>query len=163
TASLFGVVLPAPPEKVETSAPKYDPNAAPVRSALRISLVGTMVSDTPKYSMATIRDDQKQEAGVYMVGDPILGAQVLSVGRLRVILMNEGRKEYIAIGDAEPPAPTVTSTVAPSTNEAPTGDDATVQKIDDDHFALSREDVEKQLSNMSVLATQARIVPSFKD
>lgn len=32
-----------------------------------------------------------------------------------------------------------------------------------DTYEISREDVERQLANLSALATQARVVPSFKD
>src|SRR5690606_14990128 len=40
---------------------------------------------------------------------------------------------------------------------------ADVRQVDEKTYEISREDVERQLSNLSALATQARVVPSFKD
>ena len=35
--------------------------------------------------------------------------------------------------------------------------------LDENHYVIPREDLEKQLSNLNSIATQARIVPSFKN
>ncbi|AKU91319.1 type II secretion system protein GspC [Vulgatibacter incomptus] len=162
TASFLGIVLPKDEPVAIPREPVFDPNAAPVRSSLRVSLIGTMVANRPEWSLATIRDDNARETGVYMPGDRLLGAEVLEIERLRVIIKNEGRKEYIALGEIGPPPPPMTavSAVPPAVSS---GGDANVRQIDDNNYEITRDELDKQLSNLNAIATQARIVPSFKN
>lgn len=167
TASLLGITLPNEEEmrKEEEQAPAYDPNADPVPSSLRATLIGTMVANRPEWSFATLRDDSSSEARLYLNGDTFLGAEILEIERLRVILLNEGRKEYLSIdGPAAPPRPNMpVATAPPRPGGAPAVAEADVRKVGDNQFEISREDVERQLSNLNTIATQARIVPSFKN
>jgi general secretion pathway protein C len=170
TAAVFGVTLPPPPEAIaQPTAPVYDPNAPPVKSSLRLTLVGTMVAFRPEYSFAAIRDENKPETGLFMVGDSILTAQVKEIERKRVILMNDGRKEYIAMGE-DPAAGSSIATISTAPSSMDTSPDASGDGGDTgevactgDNCTITRDVVQSQLSNMSALATQARIVPSFKD
>lgn len=168
TAGLLGITLPNEEErrKEEELAPAYDPNAEPVLSSLRATLIGTMVANRPEWSFATLRDDSSSEARLYLVGDTFLGAEILEIERLRVILLNEGRKEYLSVdGPAGPPqrAPSMPVTTAPPRGGAPAVAEADVRRVGENQFEISREDVERQLSNLNTIATQARIVPSFKN
>lgn len=167
TAALLGIVL-QPEEPVEQEAPRepaFDPDAPPVRTSLRLSLVGTMVAgNNSEWSMATIRDDNSRDTGLYLTGDTIQGAEILEIERLRVILLNGGRKEYLAVEGSgappPPPPPTVAATTAAPDSD---DDDLEVRQIDENNFEISREEIDKQLSNLNAIATQARIVPSFKN
>lgn len=170
TAGIFGVTLPPPPgESNAPETPAYDPNAPPVKSSLRLTLVGTMVANRPEWSFAAIRDENKPDTGLYMIGDRVLTADIMEIEQKRVILMNDGRKEYISMGE-DPPGSTAVATVstAPMLNEPPapmgggTGNDAEIACTGDD-CTIPRDVVQSSLANMSALATQARIVPSFKD
>ncbi|HWV38973.1 MAG TPA: type II secretion system protein GspC [Vulgatibacter sp.] len=163
TAKVLGIELPKEVPVAVPMEPVFDPNADPVRTTLRVTLIGTMVANRPEWSLATIRDDNARETGAYFPGDTILGAEILEIERMRVIIRNQGRKEYIAMGEGgPPPAP-----VAPVATSAPPardrGDSAEVQKLDENNYVISRDELDKQLSNLNSIATQARIVPSFKN
>jgi general secretion pathway protein C len=167
TARLFGIVLPEPEPvaEVEEEAPitaEELANQSAVRSSLAASLIGTMVANRPQWSFATLRDDGSKDVGVYMVGDRFMGAEVLEIDRLRVIILNENRKEYIALG--EDPAP-ASLPVAKSTPVAPPrgGEAEGITKLDENRYEIARSTIDEQLSNLNNIATQARIVPSFKD
>src|SRR5690606_31292431 len=127
--------------------------------------VGTMVANRPERSFATIRAGGG-DAGGYLVGDEVGGATIAEIERPEVILNNQGRKVVVEAGDARPAGPKITATAAPTARgrpERPGIADAEVRKVDDNTYEISREDVEKQLSNLSALATQARVIPNFKD
>jgi len=161
TAKVLGIELPKNEPVAIPKEPVFDPNADPVRSTLRVTLIGTMVANRPEWSLATMRDDNARQTGAYFPGDTILGAEVLQIERMRVIVRNQGRKEFIALGEggAPPPAPMAVATAAP----AATDQGADVQKVDENNYVISRDELDKQLSNLNSIATQARIVPSFKN
>jgi len=162
TAGLFGIELPKEvPAEVAAANPAFDPNAEPVKSSLRATLIGTMVANRAEWSFATIRDDSAQSVGMYLPGDQFMGADVLSVERLRVVLLNQGRKEYLAIGDLSPAAPAMPTPVATAAPAASNGEG--IQQLDENNYEIPRDEIDKQLSNLNGLATQARIVPSFKN
>src|SRR5690606_35106749 len=115
------------------------------------TLVGTMVANRPEWSFATIKSSDP-DARVYLVGDEIEGAEIVDIERLRVILNNQGRKEYISIEGTRPAdAPRIAAN-PPSTTRRSRGDrpepvDSEVRKVDENTYEISREDVDKQLSN----------------
>ncbi|WP_373045532.1 type II secretion system protein GspC [Vulgatibacter sp.] len=160
TARVFGIELPKEEPAEVAATPAFDPNAEPVKSSLRASLIGTMVANRNEWSFATIRDDSNQNVGMYLPGDQFMGAEILSVDRLRVILLNQGRKEFLAIGDAAAPVPAVAAPVA----AAPASSSGEgINQVDENNYVIPREEIDKQLSNLNSIATQARIVPSFKN
>lgn len=159
TARAFGIELPKDEPEEKAPEPAYDPNAEPVKSSLHAALVGTMAANRPEWSFATIRDLGSQNVGVYLPGDTFLGTEILSVERMRVVILNNGRKEYLAIGEVPGPAPTMPQP-AVATNTS--GGDGITQ-VDENNYVIPREEIDKQLSNLNSIATQARIVPSFKN
>lgn len=167
TATFLGITLPEEePEQTEPEEPAFDPDAEPVPSSLNLTLVGTMVANRSEWSFATIRGSGGGDAGVYLVGDEIEGAEIIEIERLRVILNNQGRKEFISIEGTRPVEPKVTATPPVATRNRsgrPEAPDSEIRQVDENTYEISREDVEKQLSNLSALATQARVIPNFKD
>jgi len=167
TAAFLGIELPSEDPAAGAPTPAYDPDAEAVPSTLNLTLVGTMVANRPEWSFAIIRGPNNQDAAVYIVGDVIEGATILEIERLRVILLNQGRKEYISIDGTKAGEPPKLASAAPAPppprGDAPPAASAEVRQVDDNTYEISREDVERQLSNLSALATQARVVPSFKD
>lgn len=160
-ARILGVELPSAVVASVVEAPPTDPNAEPVKSSLRATLIGTMVANRAEWSLATLRDDGNQAVGVFMPGEPFMTATVTEVERLRVILLNEGRREYIAVKDdgkpaAPPPPPVATGITTESSEDG-------ITKIDENTMEITRSKIDEQLANLSQLSTQARIVPSFKD
>ena len=87
--------LPLPVAETEVEAQKPDMSAEPVRTSLRLKLLGTLVSTLPNWSIGSILDLNNQKSSTLMVGDRVQNAEVLSVERDRVIIANNGRREYI--------------------------------------------------------------------
>jgi general secretion pathway protein C len=184
--ALIGQKAPAPtaPEP-EAQGPAQartctDVRAPPSRSALRAQLVAAIVADRPRWSIASITDLSTRETRIYGIGDTILGAQLVSVERIRderdvtgagfkvaAIVCNNGSKEYIDFeagdGGAVAAAPNI-GVFAPVVAESgPANPGEGVRKVADNRYEIKRSLIENTLSNLNNIATQARIVPSFKN
>ena len=157
-AKLTGLPLPPPP--VDTST-EVDMNAAPVKTSLRVKLLGTLLAGLPEYSIASLQDLGNQKTQTYMVGDAFQGAEVLEIERSRVIIRNGGKREYIS-GDADG-APEIAASVAvkapPSSGSSPSG----IKATGENEYEVPRGEIDRTLSNLNEVAMQARIVPAFKD
>jgi general secretion pathway protein C len=159
-AQLMNLPLPKPEEEQE--APRQDMNSEPVRTSLRLKLLGTLVSTLPGWSIGSILDLGNQKSSTVMVGDKVQTAQVLSIERDRIIIANNGRREYISAeaGDGAPPPPPI-ATTRPVTEPGQYG--AGIKALDDNNYEVPRGEVDRALANLNDLAMQARIVPAFKD
>jgi general secretion pathway protein C len=160
-----------------------DQGAAPVKTGLRAQLVAAVVSDHPRSSIASITDLNTRETHVYGVGDQLLGSQILSIERLRddrdaagrgfrvvAIVCNAGQKEYVDFEPGEggvtvPPRPLARGGVPEETEPAPGTANAAdgVKKLTDNRYEVKKKFIDETLSNLNNVATQARIVPSFKN
>ena len=165
-SKLTGLALPPP--DVAVKEPQSDLNAAPVRTSLRVRLLGTLLSGLKEWSIASIQDVTTQKAGTYMITDKVQGATVLEIERARVIVLNNGHREFIdgTAGDGAAAvvaaAPTVVASPvagAPGTNVLGAG----IRAIDENNYEVPRAEIDKTLSNLNDVAMQARIVPAFKD
>jgi len=156
-AQLTNLPLPVPEPQEDSAHP--DMSSEPVRTSLRVKLLGTLVSSLPGWSIGSILDLTSQKSSTVMVGDRVQNAEVLSILRDRVIIANNGRREYInsEVGDGAPPPPAV-ATTRPA---EPYG--AGIKALDDNNYEVPRNEVDKALANLNDLAMQARIVPAFKD
>ncbi|HEY3445704.1 MAG TPA: type II secretion system protein GspC [Myxococcales bacterium] len=171
-SKLTGIELPKPEEKAAEDAapalPDLDTQEA-VKTGLRVKLVGTMVANLPEWSLANIEDTTSKVTTVFMVGDKIQNADIIEIELKRVIINNNGRKEFIddeaGNGDivhaAAAPGPTV---VASNTNPPPSGSvGAGIKETGADTYEIPKEEINKALGNLNDIAMQARIVPAFKD
>jgi general secretion pathway protein C len=172
-ARLVGLPLPPPPVPVsEPVVAEVDLNAPPVKSGLRVKLLGTLVSSDPLWSFASVQDVSTNRAQSYMVGDRIMGAEVLDIERERVIVLNNNRREFIdnQPGSGEgmaPPLPSgpavqppiVTASVAPGTAVTGSG----IKQLTDNEYEVPKTEIDKTMANLNDVAMQARIVPAFKD
>jgi general secretion pathway protein C len=160
-SQLTGIPLPVATE----DEPKPDMSSEPVRTSLRVKLLGTLVSSTPSWSIASVLDMSNQKAQTVMTGDRVQNAEVLQIFRERVIIANNGRREYIGAepGDGAPPPPAIATTK--SINEPPAGAayGTGIKALDDNNYEVPRGEVDRALANLNDLAMQARIVPAFKD
>lgn len=182
---LFGIE-PPPPPPVDTPEEVVEEDSAicwtcaPVKTNLRLQLLATMVSSRKEWSLALISDLDKQETEYFVVGDRIKNARVHDVIRepQRVIIVNDDthRLEYI---DAVPGAgggnmsavaglPNLNKPAA--ANDSDGGGDAddndpalAVRQIDDNNYVIPQGRLDKTLADLNKVATQARIVPSFKN
>jgi general secretion pathway protein C len=165
-ARLTGLPLPKEPEVQEPDQPALDPNAAPVKSGLRVKLIGTMAATISKWSIASILDLGTQRAQTYGIGHRVLGAEVLEILRERVIVLNNNRREYIsnemegAVAAYVPPNP---GRLAHGGEPPPSGLGTGIKSISDSEYEVPRGEIDKILANLNELSMQARMVLAFKD
>jgi general secretion pathway protein C len=167
---LTGIKIPEPEVAVQepTAAPPVDENAEPVKSGLRVKLLGTLVAADKLWSFASVQDMGTQRSQTYMVGDRIQGAEVTDVQRERVIILNNGRREFIdgQPGDGSTPVPTYTP--PPVADARPAGPPNSglgngIRSTGENEYEVPRTEIDRTLSNLNEVAMQARIVPAFKD
>jgi general secretion pathway protein C len=156
-ARLTGLVLPAEPP---TDLTKPDMGSEPVRTTMRARLLGTMRAGQPEWSLASVLDLGAQRSLTVMVGDRLLTSQVLEILRDRVIVLNNGRREYIAAdtGDGAPVLATTTKVVEPAGAWG-----AGIKALDANNYEVPRSEVDRAINNLNDIAMQARLVPAFKD
>lgn len=162
-AKLFDVPLPKPAAATqETSA---DTPAAwssvPVRSSLRGTLVGTAIADPPRYSLCQITNPEVNETQVYAIGDRYQGARIYAVEKERVLIDNHGVNEFIDNNAAAPPNLGVSPMPQPA--QAAAGGGEGVKQLSENQYVVAKSEINNALTNLSDLATKARIVPSFKN
>jgi general secretion pathway protein C len=172
-AKAFDLPVPKPAGLVESeaaaaaAAAKVSPEwtDTPVRSSLHGVLVSTAIASPEKWSLCQITNTDTNETGVYAVGDFFLTARIYGMEHAwydgsykdRVLVENEGRNEYIDASAAAPPNLGVTPTPPPAAGAG------SVRQISENNYAIAKKELDSQLSNLSELATKARIVPSFKN
>jgi general secretion pathway protein C len=162
-AKLFDVPLPKPATAGDLpETPQSQKVWGPaVRSSLHAVLVGTAVANPPKYSLCQLTNTDANETLVYAVGDKFMAARIYAIERERVLVDNDGRNEFIDNSAAAP----MNLGVAPMPPPGVPGaqDQGGVRQLSDNQYVVSRTELNGALSNLSQLATQARIVPSFKN
>jgi len=152
-----------------TAVAEVDENAEPVKSGLRVKLLGTLVAGDKQWSFASVQDMVTQRSQTYMVSDRIQGAEVIDIQRERVIVINAGRKEFIdgQPGDGSMPAPTYTAPtpVAEAKPAGPpnSGLGSGIRALNENEYEVPRTEIDRTLGNLNEVAMQARIVPAFKD
>lgn len=146
--------------------------SGPVRTSLPLRLVATGLGQGPRDSIAIICDTTTRACGAFSVTSKIGEAEVLEINARRVDLNVSGRIEYMELegqGGGAPQASQATPEPMPAASyggdEDPMAKDLEkgVKKVSDNDFRISRDLLEKVLSDTSSLARSARIVPSMKD
>jgi general secretion pathway protein C len=158
-----------------------DPRAQPTRSALRMQLVASVVAEDRRFSLATLADLSTHETHVLGVGDQFGPMRLLAVERVRddgdatgngfravAIVCNGGSKEYLdfepGMGEPIAAAPNLGYAPVPRPGAPLAGTPgAGVRQIADNRYEIERGTLDSTLSNLNNIATQARIVPSFRN
>lgn len=79
-----------------------DPNADMVKSDLPLKLIGTIYGGTPQTGIAIVENTQKNSTASFLVGDMIVGsAKMLEVQRERIVIDNNGRREFVDLEKPE--------------------------------------------------------------
>lgn len=188
---LYHLIGVEPPAQVAEAGPAQAPRrpqncadagARPVRSELRLSLVAAVLAEPARASLATITDLATRENRVVGVGDRISSAELLGLERLKpdgadltgnafrvvAVICNEGTKEYVE-PDAGPAGEVAAAGLpnlgtAPVPRPGPTGAPLEgVRTVGSNRYEIDRKVLDSTLSDMNQIATQARIVPSFKN
>ncbi len=186
---LIGLQPPAPAPSAAASqqatpaAPRTctDVRAPPVATSLRAQLVGAIVASDPRWSTAVVVDTSSRETRAYGIGEPVLGATLLSVERIRderdatgrgfrvvAIVCNDGVKQFVDFetGGSAPNVGVAPAPPPPFAGAAPPGDANSadgIKKVADNRYDVKKSVIDGTLSNLNNVATQARIVPSFKN
>jgi general secretion pathway protein C len=158
------VAEPLVKEPTQEEKVAVDLNAAPVHTALRVKLLGTLLAGLPEWSIASIQDVVTLKTTTYMVGDKIQNADILEIERTRVIILNNNRREFIDNTSGDGAAPVV-AVAKPVNDQPPPGAKLGegIKKTGENEFEVPRGEIDKTLSNLNDVAMQARIVPAFKD
>jgi general secretion pathway protein C len=189
TAALYRLIGQQPPRAPEESAQAVAPSApqncaddraAPAKSDLRMQLVAGIIAEKGRFSLATINDLATRETHVLGIGDELGALRLLGVERVRddrdatgngfrvvAIICNAGTKEYLDFdpGAAEPSAgPSLGYAPVPQPpRPGPGGKLEGVRQVGDDRYEMDRSVIDSTLGDLNRIATQARIVPSFKN
>jgi len=163
-AKLFDVPLPKPPqpgdEKAQPQRAGWNP--VPVRSSLHGSLVGTAIAEPRQYSLCQLINPDLSETQVYTIGDKYQGARIYGIEKDRVLIDNSGVNEYIDNSASAPPNLGVMPLPQP-VGVAQGGGGEGVKQLSENQYVVARSEINNALTNLSDLATKARIVPSFKN
>ena len=160
-AKSFDLPLPKPASEAAAEPQQKSWNETPVRSSLRATLVGTALANPARYSLCQLTNGDTNETLVYAIGDKFMGARIYAIEKDRVLLDNDGHNEFIDNSAAA--APNLGFTPMPAQPGVPAQADNSVRQLSDNQYVLSKNTVNSALSDLSQLATQARIVPSFKN
>src|SRR5262245_38707738 len=165
-------LTPAPAEQPQNDG-VVDLNACD-RSQMAAGLIATVVAKTPEESMAVFDDRGKKETISLRAGEKLLDeAELVSIEWRRVLVKHNGRCEEFSLEEEDPNKPTMAANVPPPDNPGvtPGGEGApmdtdlgkNVKKVSESEYEIPRSDIEGVLSNLNMVATQARIVPSFNN
>ena len=164
---------PAAPAAARTCT---DVRAPPVATSLRAQLVGAIVAEDPRWSTAVVVDTTSRETRTYGIGEKLLGSTLLSVERLRderdatgrgfrvvAIVCNDGQKQFVDFGTGGQ-APNVGVSPLPPPPGSPPGKPGDgIRKLGENRYEVKKSVIDSTLSNLNNIATQARLVPSFKN
>ncbi len=133
-----------------------DRDLPPVPSQLPLVLIGTLVHSNPEKSIAAIDVKPKNQVLSFASKQEIEGlATIEKIERMKVIIRNRnsGRLEFIEIkADQKVSFGTSTRAVTPSN---------VVKQISENEFAISRNNLNAQLSNFNQLIRQAKALPAY--
>jgi len=135
--------------------------AAPTTTLLGLKLLGTMTSPSADLSLASVFDDASQRTRTVWVGSALQGAEVLTIERTRVILVNGGRTEILDITSI--PAAPGPATAPPPPAARASGFGATLRQTGPEAYTIQRQDVENTLANLNEVVMQGRVAPSFRN
>lgn len=162
---------------------------APQASELNMVLMGAMVAQNPRWSMAMIRDDGEQKTHMVGVGDFLPAdtvVEVLEIRRDRVFIDHDGRLEFIRMvdshdgdpgGQSRSTAASRTTTKEQASRQRKVASSEPAVTVDsaggymggiarsegNNRYAVNREAVRTQMQDPAALVRQARIMPNYRD
>jgi type II secretion system protein C len=152
TRNLFNVSTLAPGPVVDEQE-EYEKTKLPLR------LLGTAAAEDPALSWAAVEDLESRLHLVVRTDQEIKGgARVLRIERRRIVLLNAGRREELAL-EGDPPALARTAAAPPRARPAARGN---LARLAENRFAVDRSEVESLVSNPTALFSQARILPKYE-
>jgi general secretion pathway protein C len=145
------------PGEEGTGGQPTDLGGAPVKTTLPFDLIGTMILSDELRSIATIEDKTAQIVYPVRTEDEIPGkAKILKIEPRRVIFINvaSGRREYVELPETElPPVQVAIGTKA----------GGGIEQVAATQFSVNRSEIDKAMSDLNNILTQARAVPHFEN
>lgn len=159
-ANIFKTPRQEPVKMLDISKDVVEPNPEdlePILSALKGTLVGTIVADNPQWSLCVIVETGTNTTGVYGVGSMVQDEYtVTKIERKKVTLMHGSRLEYLNL---EAEAPRLVPAVTKKAEEAPADG---VRELAPGKYVVAQNEIDSTLTNLNQVAMQARIVPNFE-
>jgi general secretion pathway protein C len=172
--------------RTATPPPPRPPAPAPAaaKPAANLKLVGTVVG-SPERTYAVIEDLSTKRQELYRIGDLVREAKVVEVTRNRVVLDNRGRREELLSfekNDAAGPPPSQPATPQaaaprrpslparsqpqeplpnPSQEDERDAAEADIERVSENVWRISRDDLVDQLDNFGQMMKEARLTPHF--
>jgi general secretion pathway protein C len=138
--------------------PERDASGGTLRTALRIRLLGTLLSVDSAWSIASLLDLTRQKTRTVMVGDAVEDSRVLEILRDRVVITRHGRREVIDLAPGEgvlgPPGDWMTDSARMGGG---------IRAVDESHYEVPRTQLEAALNHLEDLARDVHIVPASGD
>ena len=167
---------PKPADATATPTQPVDENHPPV-TALPLALVATIVAQNPRSSAGTVFNTSTFRSGSYGVSDWIPDAgQVRRIHPRSMDFWNKSTNRMERVELLAPPGAPIASAAPPIAPQIPVPAEAQnpdgellaavdkgVKKLDETRYDIDRSLVDKILSDPTVAARSARIVPSIKD
>lgn len=123
---------------------------------LPFRLMGTIITSEKSEGVAIIENSTSREQNLYHVNDSISqGAVIAQIGRLEVILNNNGRRERLSMEFGE--AALTQPGKGPGFGALPAG--AQVAKVGESQVMMDKRYFDSQKGNMNDLMTQVRAMP----
>ena len=134
-------------------------------TSLPLTLLGTIESSNPLFSMASILDKSQQKSNSYFVGDVIEGkAKITSVQRRKVIFRNliNNRMEHIEI-PLDQSILSISSPEPPSLKTPPQSFKPYkgISKVGNNQYSLDRSTINNHLKQLPDILQQARVKPKY--
>jgi general secretion pathway protein C len=166
TLESFGIIMSRnlfsrkgliPGEQEPAGAAGFDPGGAPVKTTLPFNLLGTVILRDEMRSVAAIEDKSANIVYPVRIDEEIPGkAKIVKIEPTRVIFVNTtaNRREFVDL-----PEDAVIKNMNTSTTAAAPG----IEQVAANQFNIDRKEVDKALSDLNNILTQARAVPNFEN
>ena len=135
-------------------------------SKMSTKLVTTMVTPNPEESVAVFQDAGEKDIIVYRAGDRVQDkASIVRIERRNVYVRTDNGCERFelgaAAGAARAKAPPRPFKAKPAKDDGGLGKG--IKKVSNSEYTIPKAEIDNVLSNLNKIATQARIVPSFRN
>ena len=136
-----------------------------------IQVRATLTADAKEWSIAVLYNSRTQETAVFSIndnGNQVVDDAVLVDIRTREVVLRRHDHFELCLAEGAEAKPRVASVSPLSTtnDDSPPAYESSgggVTKVSDTQYEVERAEVDRALSNLSQVATEARIVPSFKN
>ncbi len=157
--NLFSSQNLIPGDDAPASGRLGDPGGVAVKSSLPFNLIGTLIMENKMLSIATIEDKSTSIIHPMQVNDEIPEKiKVLEIDVRRVTFVNKAlnRREFIELPeDLLGQGPRLVTSAKPGG----TG----IEKVSSTQYSIARSEVDRALSDINSILTQARAVPNFEN